>query len=759
MRESESGSHTRQPRRPWADRWLLDAFQRLGFPAAGNLSGEPSDTAWEALARAGASPEQLLETACAVSARQPARLTGVGPAQSELLDRALAERYGVAPVAGHGNRLEVACSNPLHPTLERELEFACGRRISLTVAGPAEVRAARERIYRGEAPAPRPAGTGYGTLPGRFTWVARPQSPGSEEPVPLKGRAVAMLDDIIADGLDQGASDLHFEPKRGGLVVRIRVDGLLHEIADVPADLATSMISRLKILAGLDIADRLRPQDGRAGTVYRDRAVDLRISTLPLGSGEKAVVRILDSRAAALGLDELGFTPGERYRFEKLLGMKEGMVLVTGPTGSGKTTTLYSALRHVHSPETNIVTVEDPIEYRLEGINQVQVHEKSGLTFAAALRSILRQDPDVVLVGEIRDGETANIGIKASMTGHLVLSTLHTNDAPSAVSRLQDIGVDMGALAGALKGVVAQRLVRRLCPHCSAPQALDELTPDQQALLAGQKHDRLRKAVGCGRCRGTGYRGRMVVAEIILITPELQKAVAAGEEMPRIAELARGGGMKSLWESGRDKVVAGWTSIHELLDNVVPPLDDPGHTATPAPAGAVPAAGAAQESIDALIRQMTGAGPAERRGPAAAARSPLAVAPQHGLRLLLIEEDRVQRRALRRALENEGFAVLEAADGEAGLAYARRLAPDVVVCEVALPRLDAAGLLQALRGDASPPPVVVYTDQGDPELLAWLAELGAAEVLLRPAEPGALAALLLARGKGAGRRAPVLVAG
>jgi type II secretory ATPase GspE/PulE/Tfp pilus assembly ATPase PilB-like protein/ActR/RegA family two-component response regulator len=765
MKETDGGrAGARAPRRPWADRWLLDAFKRLGFPAVDRLSGEPSDSAWEALALAGASTEQLIETACAVSARPAADLAPLGPEQAALLDRTLAARYGVVPVGERGNRLEVATANPLHPTLEQELQFAAGRRITLAVASPGAIAEAHVRIY---ADADAAVTTPLGAPATRLSWIATKPA-GPDEPVPIKSAAVAQLDMILADALDAGASDVHFEPKGRGLHVRIRVDGILHEVAEVPLAYATSIISRLKILAGLDIADRLRPQDGRASTVYDGRAIDLRISTLPLGSGEKAVVRVLDSKSSTVSLDRLGFSHGERYRFEKLLQMREGMVLVTGATGSGKTTTLYSALRHVQSPETNIVTVEDPIEYRLEGVNQVQVHEKSGLTFAAALRSILRQDPDVVLVGEIRDGETAGIAIKASMTGHLVLSTLHTNDAPSAVGRLQDIGVDMGALAGALKGVVAQRLVRRLCTECSAPLAFEELTAEQQQLLAGQKTVELRKAVGCDACRGTGYRGRMVVAEIILVTPELQKAIARGADVNELGELARRGGMKSLWESGRDKVVAGWTSLHELLDNVAPPLADPvdqampaAPAATPAPAAGTageagpPASAATQSEIDALVARLTAG---EARAPEPAPRSrrsgPVLVPtearelqPATGLRVLVVEDGREERRLLREALEGEGIAVIEAADGEAGLAYARRLRPDVVVAEIALPRLDAVGLLQALRAEPGAPPLVVYTEQTDAALLAWLGELGAAEVLARPTDARVLAACLAAHAR------------
>ncbi len=534
-----------------------------------------------------------------------------------------------------------------------------------------------------------------------------------------------MLDQILATALRERASDVHLEPKKDGMLVRFRVDGALYDAGRVPPETAPSLVSRVKVTANLDIADRIRPQDGRASTPLSGRPIDLRVSTLPLGGvGEKVVIRILDAQVSAIGMDRLGFTPGELQRLHRFLGLQEGMILATGPTGSGKTTTLYSALRHVQSSEKNVVTVEDPIEYRLEGINQVQVNERTGLTFAAALRSILRQDPDVVLVGEVRDAETAGIAIRASMTGHLVLSTLHTNDAPSAVARLADIGVEMGALAGALKGIVAQRLVRRLCAECSRPTALSDLPPDQQVFLAGMRTDGLRRAVGCPACRGTGYRGRMVVAEILAVTPEVQHAVARGASVAELSEMARRGGMRTLWESGLERVLSGATSLHELVDNVSAPFVE---------------GTSSQGSVDALLARLLG-----ERGAAPASPAP---EPAPGAaRVLVVDEDREARRSLRAELEREGFRVIEAADGEAGVAYARRLRPDLVVTEIALPRLDGLGVVQALAGGAEGPPVVVYTGQTDPGMLAWARELGAREALTRTAGVKALAACLSRRG-------------
>ncbi|HEX4935244.1 MAG TPA: GspE/PulE family protein, partial [Gemmatimonadaceae bacterium] len=322
-----------------------------------------------------------------------------------------------------------------------------------------------------------------------------------------------LVDDVLGEGIAARASDIHIEPEERGIVVRHRIDGVLRPVRTLPRGTAQALVSRLKILCGLDIADRLRPQDGRARVALNGVAVDLRVSTLPASHGEKVAIRILDARGAVLALEAMGFGDEELARVESLIESREGLILVTGPTGSGKTTTLYAALRRLQSRGLNIVTVEDPIEYRLPGIVQVQVNERAGLTFAAALRSIMRQDPDVLLIGEIRDRETAEIAIQASLTGHLVFSTLHTNDAASAVTRLVDIGVAPYKIATALKGVLAQRLVRRLCPCGRASARRDRMVAEPAVV----------KCVDCG---GEGYRGRLAIVEILLSTPAVERAVA-----------------------------------------------------------------------------------------------------------------------------------------------------------------------------------------------------------------------------------------
>ncbi|HYD55226.1 MAG TPA: ATPase, T2SS/T4P/T4SS family [Gemmatimonadaceae bacterium] len=730
------------------EQWIVDACRRAGMPAAEAVHGAARQgmplppSAWEALVAFGATEADVLAAVCAASATRPALLAPLGPEAAALMPAALAARHGVVPVRLDRGALVVATSNPLHEDVERGLAAALRRRVEIETASPRAIAQAASAIYPdGDAATTR-------TTPRHSASIPVVDAPWAADPV----GAAEQVDRALTEAMRAGASDLHFEPQPDGVVlVRVRLDGALGDVARVPPDLAPAIIRRLKIMARMDIADSLRPQDGRASFDFEGRAVDLRVSTLPLGMNlEKVVVRVLDG-ATTLRLDQLGFTTSELGRVERVVGMPEGLVLVVGPTGSGKTTTLYSVLRHIARREHNIITVEDPIEYRVEGITQVQVNEKARMTFASALRSILRQDPDVVFVGEIRDAETAEIAIKASMTGHLVLSTLHTADAASTVDRLLGMGVEPAALSTALKGVIAQRLVRRLCAHCARPMALTELPLHQQQLLTGRPLTTLRAPVGCPQCRGTGFHGRTLVSEVVAVVPAIQRAIARHADVTELTQIARECGMHSMWDSGLERVLDGTTSLGELLDNVPAPLDD------------LAAPGGLQADVDALLQQLLGdatmqAGSAPRpslpsledpanlpvlreSGPGRVAPVRTAIPAGDALRVLLADDDGAARRALADALVGEGLMVLEAADGDAAVTYARRLAPDVVVCEIALPKLDGIGVVQALRGPGAAP-VVIYTRQRDAALLSWARELGAAEALDRAIEPSQLAATL-----------------
>jgi type II secretory ATPase GspE/PulE/Tfp pilus assembly ATPase PilB-like protein len=464
----------------------------------------------------------------------PANFSHVDPHAVALLAERWARRHAVLPLRVEEGVLIVATSNPLDLDVERAIGFATGQRVRCVSADPNELTAQINRWYS--------------DTPNRRDTLLPPvevqhlafgaEAEGAAGGADAGASTARLVDQLLAEGISAGASDIHVEPEEQGIAVRHRIDGVLRQVRTLPRSVAPSLISRVKILSGLDIADRLRPQDGRARVAVRGMVVDLRVSTLPASHGEKLVVRVLDGSAKLRSLDVIGFSDVELRRIRTLLEQREGLILVTGPTGSGKTTTLYAALREIHARGVNIVTVEDPIEYRLPGIVQVQVHERAGLTFSAALRSIMRQDPDVILVGEIRDRETAEIAIQASLTGHLVLSTLHTNDAASAVTRLLDIGVPAYQIATAVKGVIAQRLLRRRCAECDA--------------------------AGCDQCSRVGYRGRLAVAEILLASPEFERRVSSGASTEAIADAARQGGCASLWQSGLELVRRGETTIEEL---------------------------------------------------------------------------------------------------------------------------------------------------------------------------------------------------
>jgi len=386
---------------------------------------------------------------------------------------------------------------------------------------------------------------------------------------------VKLVNGVLARAVDEGASDVHFEPQAKDLVIRFRHDGVLHEIMTIPKRLQAGVISRLKVMADLDIAERRIPQDGRIGLTVGGRPIDMRVASLPTVYGEKIVVRLLDRSNVMLRLEELGFSDQALARYRKSFQKPYGAILVTGPTGSGKSTTLYATLNILNTPEKNIITVEDPVEYRLAGINQVQINPKAGLTFASGLRSILRCDPDIIMVGEIRDRETAQIAVESALTGHLVLSTLHTNDAPGALTRLTEMGVEPFLTASAVDCVIAQRLVRRLCEYCrEAFQPTSDLLrsagfDDDVIERASQRTLTLYRARGCPRCNNTGYKGRVGLYEVMLVSEAIERLIVERKSADEIGRVARAEGMVSLRDDGLQRVLEGLTSIEEISRVIV----------------------------------------------------------------------------------------------------------------------------------------------------------------------------------------------
>jgi type IV pilus assembly protein PilB len=490
----------------------------------------------------------------------------LGSDELSLLPEALARKYTALPIRRQANRLEVVMADPLDFEAIRDLSFATGMKVSPSLGGRGQILEAIDRFYARHlegAGALMAAGVGDTTEPLLLQRAdeARVLDPDAED-----APVIQLLNLIMRKAIQLGASDIHIEPGTPEGTVRFRLDGLLADQLKVPSRLQPALISRLKILGRLDIAERRLPQDGSVRVKLEGREADLRISSIPLRAGEKAVIRVLDTSGGGMGLEAIGLSPADLKKVESLIGRHKGMVVATGPTGSGKTTMLYGVLNRIKSSTTNIVTVEDPIEYHYPGLNQMQVNADIGLTFAAGLRSILRQDPDIILVGEIRDAETAEIACRAALTGHLVFTTLHTNDAPTTITRLLDIGIPRYLVASVLIGIIAQRLVRTVCPDCKAPASPDAaavvglgLSP---ASLAGGQY---MAGKGCLKCQESGYKGRTGVFEILLMDSRIRDLILRGSTEEDIRLAAQEAGMQNLVENGLAKAKAGVTTIDELV--------------------------------------------------------------------------------------------------------------------------------------------------------------------------------------------------
>lgn len=474
----------------------------------------------------------------------------------------LARRYKAVPVKKEGSKLTVAMADPLNIMAVDDLRATTGCEIIPVLADEAEIDSilgnslGLDELFAG-ADGEEEAAV---VETGRFDLDELPDTAAEAVPV------VRAVNSIIQQAVKSRASDIHLEPQEKSVRVRFRVDGFLRDIMTIPRRFHAPVVSRIKIMAEMDIAERRLPQDGRVRVRVGGKEVDLRVSTLPTIFGEKVVIRLLDKSHMLLKLEDLGFNQEILARYRNLIRRPHGMILVTGPTGSGKTTTLYATLNAINTPERNIITVEDPVEYVLPGINQIQVNPKAGLTFASGLRSILRQDPDVVMVGEIRDSETADIAIRAATTGHLVFSTMHTNDAAGAVARLLDMGIEPFLVASSVIGVLAQRLVRVICPRCKTAYELPPDAPERSFLgLPADVVPKLWRGSGCSYCHRTGYHGRVAVHELMTVTGRMREAILRKASSGEIQSLARAHGMRSLREDAQGKVLAGITTFEELI--------------------------------------------------------------------------------------------------------------------------------------------------------------------------------------------------
>jgi len=509
--------------------------------------------------------ERGLAEAYATLLRLPVATPDRYPASEPLFADRLSTRFlrsaRALPVAEHEGRLLVAVADPLDPFVPAAISAAAGLPVSLLVGVPIELDAALDRLYS-DAPAASAEPQDANAEPLEED-AERLKDLASEAPV------IRLVNQIIARAVETQASDIHIEPFEDRLRVRYRYDGVLHEADSPPSRLTAAITSRIKIMSRLDIAERRLPQDGRIKLAVRGQEIDFRVSTIPSLYGETVVLRVLDRSTVAFDYARLGLPAPVIARVNAALDLPNGIVLVTGPTGSGKTTTLYTGLLSLNSVARKVVTVEDPIEYQLSGVNQIQVKPQIGLNFASLLRSILRQDPDVIMVGEIRDIETAQIAVQAALTGHLVLSTVHTNSAAATISRLRDMGLEDYLLTAVLRGILAQRLVRRLCTHCAVEgEAAPELVRrfDLERRAGGPA--RLWHPVGCAKCRNTGYRGRQAIAEFLAPNAEIERLIFARAEHTEIERAAVAAGMVTMFDAGLDAALAGTTTIEEVVRSI-----------------------------------------------------------------------------------------------------------------------------------------------------------------------------------------------
>ena len=489
---------------------------------------------------------------------------GIPSEMAQVLPKNIAKKHMVVPVRVTRTDIHIAMADPLNFLAIEEVQTVTRRRVIPLIATSAAVERAVQNLYSNQGAMRAIEDMQRDLLGSQYGGVSEvlPQATTVDEDETDAAPAIRLVNSIIDRACTEGASDIHMEPGEDSMTIRMRIDGVLRSIIPVPRELQSSVISRLKIMARMDIAQKHVPQDGRANVNVRQETLDLRISTLPTIYGEKVVIRLLRKTPELATLEGIGLEGRNREQFCHLVDhTTEGVILMVGPTGSGKTSTLYAMIDRLKSEEVNLVSLEDPVEYHIGGICQVQINEKTGLTFANVLRSVLRQDPDIIAVGEIRDGETAEIAMRAAMTGHLVLSTVHTNNAVSSVDRLLDIGVEPYLIAGAVKGIISQRLVRRLCPHCRRPYtpSLEEL--EALGLPAGDFL--FYRGEGCGECFGTGYRGRVAAFEILEITPEMRRAIHA-RSLKGLERAMSGAGFQPIMENCRKLILDGVTSAEEV---------------------------------------------------------------------------------------------------------------------------------------------------------------------------------------------------
>ena len=630
-----------------------------------------------------------------------------------LISPELAEKHAVIPLKMNGNRLLVAMANPLNLYALEDLRFYTQLPIDRAVVPSSDVAVSIEKYY------PKPGleinlSLEFGSdeddievienKTEKETPIRELQDLGDLPPI------VKFVNSVIADAIKLKASDIHIEPQEKSLVVRYRVDGIMREIIRADRNIHAAVASRIKIMSNLDIAIKRKPQDGKAQVKQAGKIFDLRVSSLPTSYGEKVTIRILNPATAQLNPEDLGFSDKDLKTLHRSIQMPQGIILVTGPTGSGKSSTLYACLNKLNSPEVNIITVEDPVEFDVPGINQVPINPAAGITFSKGLRSILRQDPDIVMVGEIRDQETAVTAFQAAQTGHLVFSTLHTNDAPSAVVRLMDLGIDPFMVSSALIAVLGQRLVRKICESCKAP---DNLPPEQleeiRPYIGNRKDGVFWKGTGCEACQHTGYSGRLGLFEILTLSSSLKEAISGGLSGEKLKKAALKEGFQVMSLDGIQKALQGLTTIEEVF-RVAPPEIT---SNSPATAMVAPAQEALTPKEEDDERSLTTDCP---------------------IKILVVDDNLVVLKLLRHLLESEDYLVITAENGVEAFQLATTENPDIIVTDYEMPEMDGVMLIKELKGQIATHfiPVMMLTARDEEESELEGLNAGADDYLTKP---------------------------
>ncbi len=717
----------------------------------------------------------------------------VNPELLKKFPEELCKKYQIFPIKETENEVHVACFDPSIFEIEREIEYITGKYVKTFFALKEQIHKKIKEYYAPD----ELIDSLVNDKQNIEVTIAGEEGSGEQKGV------VKLVNQIFAEAVLNDASDIHIEPREKDVVVRLRIDGIMRNIMEVPKTLHPQIISRIKVISDLNIAETRKPQDGKTKIIVNGADIDLRVSVLPTSYGEKVVIRLLDKRKAMVSFEQLGIRGVNKELMDRCFSARQGMILVTGPTGSGKSTTLYAAINSLKSTTTNILTIEDPIEYVFDGINQVQVNEKAGITFASALRSFLRQDPDVILVGEIRDQETAEIAIQAALTGHLVLSTLHTNDTFGTITRLQDMGVDESKLAEALQGIIAQRLVRRLCSKCKRPVDKKQLDPRLLYTFKqmGYEQPEVYKAEGCSHCNYMGYKGRIGVYEILIMDRELKDALYSNASISELRTLARKKGFRNLFEDALSLVAEGITDYKEVLRVIQPDLSVVNKRSTiaqtrtperkeelPVSAGeptppvepkaqsekTVTGKKATKKATDISsldeIKKLAQQLKKEKKDGVKnkvsdeSKSTPKKPVPKHDamVDILVVEDYPVTRLLLKRMLERQkGWKVREASDGLKGLEAIKKHMPDIILLDLMMPKMDGYEFLKHLRsypaGENIPVLIITSLNGSENELKGF--ELGADDFITKPININSLVArirrhLALHKGNSAGHNVP-----